>query len=178
MARAPARTLGVLLCACAAAGCGWTNDADTTDDGRQAPGATTPTLEEGDVQAGDVDETMLELEEVGDSGISGTARVTPGEGDALSITVELDEGHEQTHGIEARVGSCADATQQDDDAAAAEQLLAQASSYTLADIEDGQMQDEATLPDEIVSGGTYSLVVYAGPEVEGDVAACADVEVE
>ena len=106
--------------------------------------------------------------------MTGTVRIEPGEGDAVEIDVRLDDDSPGTHGIEARMGSCAEAL----DSGAAQELLEDAAGYTLADIEDGVMHDSAKLPEDIVSAGTYSLVVYEGPEIDGDIAACVDVEVE
>lgn len=165
----------VMVTALAATGCGGSgSDADGSGSGQEdGQEQSSTTVDEQDVEDGDVEETELPLEEVDDSGVTGTVRIGPTEGDALSIEVTLDEG-EGTHGVAARIGSCDDAI----DPGAADSLVEGATSYTLADVEDGSMQDEATLPEELISEGTYALVVYDGSDVEGDVAACAEVEVE
>lgn len=72
------------------------------------------------------------------------------------------------------MGSCDDAV----DGSVTDEVIGEAASYTLADIEDGSMRDTAKLPDDIVKSGTYSLLVYDGPDVDGDIAACVDVEVD
>lgn len=168
------RSLVVLLVVLVAAGCSTDDDPDQGSSRTDAPDTPATTVEEDELEEGDVDEGELELEEVEDSGVTGTVRIEPGEGDAFDIDVRLDADDSGTHGIEARMGSCAEAL----DPGAAQELLEDASSYTLADIEDGEMRDSAKLPEDIVSQGTYSLVVYDGPDVEGDIAACVDVEVE
>lgn len=158
------------------AGCSPTDAKDEPDSEakRDAPEEPAATVQEEDLQEGDVEEEALELEEVEDSGITGEVRIEPADGDGVEVRVQLDGEEPGTHGIEVRLGSCAEAL--DPDAAGA--LLEGATSYTLADIEDGEMRDTAKLPDDIVKAGTYSLVVYEGEDVEGDLAACVDVEVE
>jgi hypothetical protein len=168
----------VLLVALAAllGGCGLNDDSgpDQSNEKTDAPSEPAATVEESDLEAGDVDESSLELEEVGGSGISGTARIEPAEGDRISISIELDGEDTGTHGVEAHLGRCADAL----DPGAAQEFLDEAASYTLADVEDGEMHDDAKLPDDIVSEGTYSVLVHEGADLDSDIAACVDVEVE
>lgn len=161
------------------AACGGSDDADPGS-GSSDSGAETSTTEtetatvaEEDVEEGDVDSQEVELAEVGDSGISGTVEISGDEG-SLALAVELDEGHDDTHGIEARKGSCDGVA----DPGAVDSVLGEVATYTLPDIEDGSMETDEPLPEDVVSEGTYALVVYDGEDLDGDVAACAQVEVE
>lgn len=169
------RTLAVttlLLVALLAGGC---SDRDAADDEAKQDAPTEPatTVDESELEEGDVEPTDLTLEEIDGSGVRGTVRIAPADGDALDIRVELEGDPNPTHGIEARVGPCADAVAGD----LADEVIGDAASFTLADIEDGTMHDTATLPEDIVSEGTYTLLVYAGDGTDGDVAACVDVDV-
>jgi hypothetical protein len=167
--------LFALAIAAAAGGCAVGDGSDDQAESRKdAPTEPATTVEEGELEQGDVDTGELRLEDVDDSGVTGTVRIEPGEGDRLDIKVELDGEQTGTHGIDARLGSCAEAL----DPGAAQALLEDASTYTLADIEDGSMEDSVKLPDDIVSEGTYSLAVHEGAGVDGDIVACVDVEVE
>lgn len=139
-----------------------------------APDEPAATVDEEEVEQGDAEATDLPLEELEDSGVTGTARIGPAKDGKVRIDIALDDAAGQTHGVEARLGSCSDALDQDP----GEGVLDDATSYTLADIEDGQMRDDAKLPDKLVSEGTYTLLVYEGEEVEGDVAACVDIKVK
>jgi hypothetical protein len=171
----------VLLVASMAGGCGADDikqdvKGDQASDKAQhdAPDEPAATVEEGDLKEGDVDATSLDLEELDDSGVTGTASITPASDGRVGIEIQLDDLADDTHGVEARIGSCADALDQDP----GEGVLDDATSFTLADIEQGTMHDDAKLPDDLVSKGTYTLLVYDGPDVEGDIAACVDVKVD
>ena len=156
------------------AGCGAADEDDPADARKDAPTEPATTVDEDDLEEGDVDTGELRLEDVDDSGVTGTVRIEPGVGDELDIEVELDGEATGTHGIDARLGSCAEAL----DPGAAQELLEDSSTYTLADIEAGSMHDTVTLPEKLVSEGTYSLAVHDGADVDSDIVACVDVEVE
>lgn len=169
---------GLLLTACGGAeerdaGSDDESSGETTTS-ENADETETATVAEEDVEEGDVEAEEVELVEVDGSGISGTVELSATEGGRLSLAVELDEGHEDTHGIEARRGSCDDVA----DPGAVDSVLSEVSTYTLPDVEDGSMETDEPLPEEVVSDGTYALVVYDGEDLDGDVVACGEVEVE
>lgn len=160
--------LGMVLGGCDLGG------SDDSDGSEAAKEREEETVDEEALKEGDVEPREFELEEVDGSGIFGTASVGPGEDGAIEVEIELEGEFDDTHGAEARMASCDDPGS----SGSAGDLLEGATAYTLADVEDGTMRDEAKLPDELVSKGTYSLVVYEGADVDGEVAACAEVEVE
>ncbi len=171
----PAYLLRFVLLTCAAvllAACGGNDDEGSSSDASDASDDPVATVEESDIEDGDVETEEFELQEIGDSGLSGTATIEPGDGDSLRITIELDDDTD-THGVEARYGSCEEAV----DPGAVDDLVGSVATFTLTDIEDGRMEAEAELPDEVVREGSYSLVVYEGEDVDGNIAACAQVEV-
>lgn len=151
---------------------GGSSEGETTS---QSEGETeTTTVAEEAVEEGEVDEREVELAEIGDSGISGTVTIAAGDGGKLSLMVELDDGYAATHGLEAQKGSCDDVA----DPGALDAVVSEVATYTLPDIEDGSMETDKGLPEDVVSEGTYALVVYEGEDVDGEPAACAEVEVE
>lgn len=168
------RTLALLVIAAMVAGCSpWGGAPDEERDTSDEPAATA-TVEEEALEEGQVDATQVEVQEVNDSGISGVALVSPSDaGDSVTIELRLDQSRD-THGVAVRPGSCEDAAA----SGGASEVIAGATSYTLSDVRDGTMEDEATLPEEIVSTGSYALLVFEGEDVDGGVAACAQVEVE
>lgn len=164
----------LLLAACGGSEDGEAGSGSESDRETSTSETETTTVAEEDVEEGDVEAEEVELVEVGDSGISGTVELSAGDDGRLSLAVELEEGHDATHGIEARRGSCDEAADPD----AGGGLLSDVATYTLPDIEDGSMETDKPLPEDLVSDGTYALVVYDGEDLDGDVAACAEVEVE
>lgn len=170
---------GILLAACggsdeAESGSSESSAKTSTTESESGSETTeTATVAEENVEEGKIDSQEVELAEVDESGISGTVELSGEEG-RLSLVVELDEGYEDTHGLEARKGSCDDVV----DPGAVDTVLAEVATYTLPDIEDGSMETDEPLPEDVVAEGTYALVAYDGADLDGDVAACAQVEVE
>jgi hypothetical protein len=151
-----------------AAGCGAGNgngqqDAASTSEDRDD---ATITVDQDELVEGEVDSREVLLRQVDGSGIEGTVELDAGEGDSIRIRVELEGDASSTHGLQARSGSC------DDDP------VGPLSSYTLPPVEDGSMETEVSLPSAVVGEGSYSLVVYDGEDVDGDIVACGEVEVE
>ncbi len=155
------------------AGCGGGSDPEDERAAEDAPDGPAAQVDEADVEDGDIDAETLDLEAVDDSGIDGRIRISPGDDDTLRLEVELEGDFEATHGIQARMGSCKDAVAPD----AVDDLLGDAAGYTLPDVEDGTMETDAKLPEDLVSEGTYTLLVHAGEDLDEAVVTCADVEV-
>lgn len=167
------RMLILLAVVMVVAGCGGTDDPADERAAESAPDEPAAQVDEEDVEGGDIDAETLDVESVDDSGIEGRVRISPGDGDALRLEVELDGDHEPVHGIQARMGSCEDALAP----GAMDELIGDAAGYTLPDVEDGTMETDVELPEDLISEGTYTLLVHAGEDLDHAVVACADVEI-
>ncbi|MCW2955429.1 MAG: hypothetical protein JWO69_298 [Thermoleophilia bacterium] len=159
-------TVIILFVLLVAAGCGGGDGVEpTTPTGEPAP---TPTVAEAEIEEGDVG-TSFDLLEMEGSGVTGTVRVASTDDAKLKVQVELP-GDTAVRAVASAMGGCSDAGDEGG-------LTGAATTFELPDTEAGASQATVDPPDELVSEGTYSIIVYESDSPDSTPVACAEVAV-
>jgi hypothetical protein len=150
-----------------AAGCGSDEDQDAAQDAATALTDTAgaeDTLEdvltEAEGQLDDV-EIALDLQEQSDSGITGTAKLSPTSDGQVEVEIELDGSDGGPHPAHIHKGSCAD--------------LDPNPAFPLEDVVDGRSKTTVDVDVADVTADEYAINVHESPENAENYVACGDV---
>ena len=161
------RILLLLAVALIAAGCGSDEDEDAAQDAATAltdTAAAEETLEDVMTEAEEALEDVevtLDLQEQNDSGITGTATLSPTSDSELEVELELDGSEGGPHPAHIHKGSCADL---DPDPA-----------FPLEDVVDGRSETTVEVDIAELTADEYAINVHESPENAANYVACADV---
>lgn len=163
----PKRILLLLAVALIAAGCGGDEEQDAAQDATTALTDTTgaaETLEDavtGAEEALEDVEITLDLDEQNDSGITGTATLSPTLDGQVEVEIELDGGDGGPHPAHIHLGSCAD--------------LDPNPAFPLEDVVDGRSKTTVEVDVADLTADEYAINVHESPENVANYVACGDV---
>src|SRR5215204_2694635 len=163
----PKRILLLLTVALIAAGCGSDEDQDAVQDAATAVTDTAgaaATLEDAATEAEDAlegAEITLDLDEQNDSGITGTAKLSPTSDGKVEVEIELDGSDGGPHPAHIHRGSCAD--------------LDPNPAFPLEDVVDGESDTTVEIDLADLTLDEYAVNVHESPENASVYVACADV---
>jgi Cu/Zn superoxide dismutase len=161
------RILLLLAAALIAAGCGSDDDEDAAQDAATAltdTAAAEETLEDVMTEAEEALEDVevtLDLQEQNDSGITGTATLSPTSDGEVEVELEVDGSEGGPHPAHIHKGSCADL---DPDPA-----------FPLEDVVDGRSETTVEVDIAELTADEYAINVHESPENAANYVACADV---
>jgi hypothetical protein len=161
------RILLLLAVALVAAGCGSDDDQDAVQDVTTALTDTAgaqETLEEVLTEAEEAledAELTLDLQEQNNSGITGTATLSPTSDGAVEVELEVDGSDGGPHPAHIHKGSCAD--------------LDPNPAFPLEDVVDGRSQTTVDVDIADLTIDEYAINVHESPENAATYVACADV---
>jgi Cu/Zn superoxide dismutase len=161
------RMLLLLAVALIAAGCGSDEDQDAAQDAATALTDTTSaeeTIEDVLTEAEDALEDVevsLDLEEQNDSGISGTATLSPTSDGEVEVELEVDGSDGGPHPAHIHQGSCAD--------------LDPNPAFPLEDVVDGRSETTVDVDIADLTADEYAINVHESPENASNYVACADI---
>lgn len=161
------RMVLLLAVALIAAGCGDDEDQDAVEDAATVLTDTTAAeetvedvLTEAEEALEDV-ELSLDLEEQNDSGITGTATLSPTSGGEVEVEIELDGSEGGPHPAHIHEGSCAD--------------LDPNPAFPLEDVVDGRSETTVDVDIADLTADEYAINVHESPENAANYVACADI---
>lgn len=161
------RILLLLAVALVAAGCGSDDDQDAVQDVTTALTDTAgaqETLEEVLTEAEEAledAELTLDLQEQNNSGITGTATLSPTSDGDVEVELEVDGSEGGPHPAHIHKGSCAD--------------LDPNPAFPLEDVVDGRSQTTVDVDIADLTIDEYAINVHESPENAATYVACADV---
>ena len=157
----------LLAVALIAAGCGSDEDEDAAQDAATAltdTAAAEETLEDVMTEAEEALEDVevtLDLQEQNDSGITGTATLSPTSDGEVEVELEVDGSEGGPHPAHIHKGSCADL---DPDPA-----------FPLEDVVDGRSETTVDVDIAELTADEYAINVHESEENAANYVACADV---
>jgi hypothetical protein len=161
------RILLLLAVALIATGCGSDDDEDAAQDAATvltdtaaAEETVEDVLTEAEEALEDV-EVTLDLQEQNDSGITGTAVLSPTSDGEIEVELEVDGSQGGPHPAHIHKGSCADL---DPDPA-----------FPLEDVVDGRSETTVDVDIAELTADEYAINVHESPENAANYVACADV---
>ena len=163
----PTRILLLLAVALIAAGCGGDEEQDAAQDATTAltdTAGAVETLEDAVTEAEEALEDVgitLDLDEQNDSGITGTATLSPTSDGQVEVEIELDGSEGGPHPAHIHQGSCAD--------------LDPNPAFPLEDVVDGRSKTTVEVDVADLSADEYAINVHESPENAANYVACGDV---
>ena len=161
------RMLLLLAVAFIAAGCGSDDDEDAAQDAATALTDTTSAEETIEDVLTEAEEALadvavaLDLQEQNDSGITGTATLSPTSDGAVEVELELDGSEGGPHPAHIHRGSCAD--------------LDPNPAFPLEDVVDGRSDTTVDVDIADLTADEYAINVHESPENASNYVACADI---
>ena len=161
------RILLLITVALIAAGCGSDEDQNAAQDVATAVTDTAGaagTLEDAVTEAEDAlegAEITLDLDEQNDSGITGTAKLSPTSDGKVEVEIELDGSDGGPHPAHIHKGSCAD--------------LDPNPAFPLEDVVDGRSKTTVDVDVADLTADEYAINVHESPENVANYVACGDV---
>lgn len=161
------RILLLLVVALIAAGCGSDDDQDAAQDAATALTDTTSaeeTIEEVLTEAEEALEDIdvsLDLQELNDSGITGSATLSPTSDGEVAVELEVDGSEGGPHPAHIHEGSCAD--------------LDPEPAFPLEDVVDGRSETTVDVDIDDLTASEYAINVHESPENPSNYVACADI---
>jgi Cu/Zn superoxide dismutase len=161
------RILLLLAVALIAAGCGSDDDQDAAQDAATVLTDTTSaeeTIEDVLTEAEDALEDVevsLDLQEQNDSGITGTATLSPTSDGEVEVELEVDGSEGGPHPAHIHKGSCAD--------------LDPNPAFPLEDVVDGRSETTVDVDIDDLTADEYAINVHESPENASNYVACADI---
>lgn len=163
----PNRILLLLAVALIAAGCGGDEEQDAAQDATAAltdTAGAAETLEDAVTEAEEALEDVeitLDLDEQNDSGITGTATLSPTSDGQVDVEIELDGSDGGPHPAHIHRGSCAD--------------LDPNPAFPLEDVVDGRSKTTVEVDVADLTADEYAINVHESPENVATYVACGDV---
>ena len=163
----PKLILLLLAVALIAAGCGGDEEQDAVQDATTAltdTAGAAETLEDAVTESEEALEDVgitLDLDEQNDSGITGTATLSPTSDGQVEVEIELDGSEGGPHPAHIHQGSCAD--------------LDPNPAFPLEDVVDGRSKTTVEVDVADLSADEYAINVHESPENAANYVACGDV---